>query len=237
MAPNRLLQPHWEGHSLMRGFEKDLDYTFQNPSLLQQALTHPSALAPGQGRDFERLEFLGDRVLGLVIATWLFKEFPHEKEGDLAKRFAGLVQKERLVEVAKAFSLDQAMHIKGEKSSSHQKRLETLLADGCEALIGALYLDGDLEAAQLFIRHHWQNHIKSSQKPPHDPKSMLQEWAQAQGKTHPIYVVVTSSGPSHAPRFVVEARIQGYEPVQGEGSSKQLAEKDAAQRMLDNIIF
>jgi ribonuclease-3 len=168
-----------------------------------------------------------------VIATWLFREFPHDTEGDLAKRFAGLVQKERLVDVAKALSLDQVMRIKGEKSSSHQKRLETLLSDGCEALLGALYLDGGLEAAQPFIHRHWQAYIKVSQKPPHDPKSMLQEWVQAQGKTHPIYVVVSSSGPSHAPHFVVEARIQGYESVQGEGSSKQLAEKDAAQKMLD----
>lgn len=215
----------------MKSIEKKLDYTFQNNLLLQQALTHPSALPPGQGRNFERLEFLGDRVLGLVIATWLFEAFPSETEGSLAKRFANLVRKDMLVDVAKEISLNQVLRIKHEKSYSHHKRLETLLADGCEALIGALYLDGGVEAAQPFIHRYWQAYINTS-TPPHDPKSMLQEWVQARGKTHPTYVVVHSCGPSHAPHFVVEARIQGYEPTQGEGSSKQLAEKNAAHKML-----
>ncbi len=217
----------------MQDFEKDIGYTFQNTSLLEQALTHPSALPPGQGRNFERLEFLGDRVLGLIIAQWLFKEFPQEPEGDLAKRFADLVRKETLVSIAEALSLHQVMRLSREKSSSHNRRLETLLADGCEALIGALYLDGGIEAAQSFIHHYWKHYITRSQKPPLDPKSMLQEWAQAQRKTHPVYVLVSSSGPSHSPCFKVEVRVQGCDPIQGEGPSKQLAEKNAAQRMLE----
>src|ERR1700722_19224287 len=126
----------------MKSLEKELGYTFKNAFLLEKALTHPSALTPGQGVDFERFEFLGDRVLGLVIAAWLFEEFPHEKEGDMAKRLAGLVRKETLVDIAKAIHLDQFLVIKRERSSSEHKRLETMLADGCEALIGALYLEG-----------------------------------------------------------------------------------------------
>jgi ribonuclease-3 len=219
----------------MSTLERDLEYTFKDSSLLQKALTHPSALTPGQGVDFERLEFLGDRVLGLIIANWLFEEFPIEKEGDLAKRFAGLVRKETLVEVAQALNLDRAMVMKREKSSSQVKRLETLLSDGCEALIAAIYLDGGLPAASDFIHRFWKDYFIEPQDPPRDPKSILQEWIQAQGKSHPQYIVVESSGPAHAPLFIVEVVVEGLEPVKGQGSSKRLAEKDAAQQMLNEI--
>lgn len=220
----------------MKAFEKDIGYVFQNPLLFQQALTHPSALHTGHKNEFERLEFLGDRVLGLVIARWLFEEFPAEKEGDMAKRFTSLVRKETLVSTAESIGLDRAMVIKREKSPAHQKRLETMLADGCEALIGAVFLDGGFENAQSFIRRHWQPYLKSSPKPPSDPKSQLQEWVQAQGKEHPTYTVRETTGPAHAPRYIVEVCVQGLESVQGEGTSKQLAEKDAAKRMLE-IVF
>jgi ribonuclease-3 len=220
----------------MGAFEKDIGYSFQNPLLFQHALTHPSALHSGHKNEFERLEFLGDRVLGLVIASWLFEEFPSEKEGDMAKRFTSLVRKETLVSIAESIGLDRVMVIKREKSPAHQKRLETMLADGCEALIGALFLDGGFECAQSFVRRYWQSYLKSSPKPPSDPKSQLQEWVQSQGKDHPTYVVRETTGPAHAPRYIVEVCVQGCEPVQGEGTSKQLAEKDAAKRMLE-IVF
>ncbi len=220
----------------MKNLEKNLGYTFKNLSFLEKALTHPSALPPGQGVDFERLEFLGDRVLGLIVATWLFEEFPKEKEGDLARRFTGLVRKETLVEVAQSIALDQSMVMKREKSSSQTKRLETLLADGCEALIGALYLEGGLEAAQSFIHQNWRNYVKENHEPPRDPKSTLQEWAQGQGKIHPHYRIIESSGPAHAPQFVVDVQVEGFDPARGEGSSKRLAEQEAAQHML-NVIF
>jgi len=216
---------------------KDLNYSFKDSSLFSKALTHPSALAPGNGVDFERLEFLGDRVLGLVIANWLFQEFPHEREGDLAKRFTGLVRKETLYEVAIKMGLDRAMIMKRERSSSQEKRLETLLADGCEALIGGLYLDGGLEVVREVIHNFWAPYIGKTLSPPRDPKSILQEWVQSHGKTHPFYVVIESSGPAHAPRFIVEVQVDGFEPVQGEGSSKRLAEKDAAQRMLEVLSY
>jgi len=220
----------------MKALESEIKYTFKDNSLLQKALTHPSALLPGQGVDFERLEFLGDRILGVVIASWLFEDFPIEKEGDLAKRFAGLVRKETLVEVANSIHLDQVMVMKRERSSSQQKRLDTLLSDGCEALIAALYLDGGFEAASQFIRYYWNDYFKEPTEPPRDAKSALQEWAQAQGKTHPHYDVLHSSGPAHAPVFIVEVHVEGLAPMKGEGSSKRHAEKEAAQHMLDEIF-
>jgi len=220
----------------MRKLEQTLGYIFKNPRLLEQALTHPSALPSGQGVEFERLEFLGDRVLGLVVAAWLFEEFPREKEGDMAKRLAGLVRKETLVEIAKLIDLDQFMVMKRERSSSGDKRLETLLADGCEALIGAFYLDGGLAVAHSFIHQYWENRFKETPEPPRDSKSILQEWIQGKGKSHPQYVVLASSGPAHAPHFIVQVSIEGIKPVIGEGSSKRLAEKVAAQNMLDMIF-
>lgn len=220
----------------MKPIEETLGYTFKNSKLLHQALTHPSALPSGQGVDFERLEFLGDRVLGLVVARWLYEEFPQENEGDLAKRLAGLVRKETLVEVAQSIDLAQFMRMKREKSPSEIKRLETLLADGCEALIGALYLDGDLEVAHAFIHQHWKDLFKKTPEPPRDSKSILQEWIQGKGKSHPQYVVLSSSGPAHSPHFIVQVQIEGMDPITGEGSSKRHAEKVAAQNMLDMIF-
>lgn len=220
----------------MKKLEKAIGYSFQNSRLLQQALTHPSALPSGQGVDFERLEFLGDRVLGLVVAKWLYEEFPHEKEGDLAKRLAGLVRKETLVDIAKAIDLNQFMKMKREKGVSETKRLETLLADACEALIGALYLDGGLEPAHTFIHQHWNDLFQKTSEPPRDSKSILQEWIQGKGKSHPQYVVISSSGPAHSPHFVVEVQVEGLQSITGEGSSKRQAEKVAAQNMLDMIF-
>lgn len=219
----------------MKNFEANLNYQFKNPSLLKKALTHPSALPPGQGVDFERLEFLGDRVLGLVMARWLFEKFSKESEGSLAARFANLVRKETLLKVASTIKLEGIMVMKHETSSSQKKRLETLLADGCEALIGALYLDDGLEAAEVFIHHFWEPFLEENLPPPQDPKSALQEWVQSQGKKHPQYELISSSGPAHAPDFIIEVSVEGLAPARGKGSSKRLAEKDAAQEMLKMI--
>lgn len=219
----------------MKNFEANLNYQFKNPSLLKKALTHPSALPPGQGVDFERLEFLGDRVLGLAMARWLFEKFPKDSEGNLAARFANLVRKETLLKVASAIKLEGVLVMKHETSSSQKKRLETLLADGCEALIGALYLDDSLEVAQTFIHHFWEPFLEENLPPPQDPKSTLQEWAQSQGRKHPHYKLISSSGPAHAPNFTVEVSVEGLTSTRGKGSSKRLAEKDAAQEMLKII--
>ncbi|EKE09630.1 MAG: hypothetical protein ACD_16C00130G0035 [uncultured bacterium] len=220
----------------MKSLEDNLKYTFKNPSFLKKALAHPSALPPGQGVEFERLEFLGDRVLGLVIASWLFKKFPKDAEGDLAKRFTNLVRKEALLKIASIINLQQFMLIKHETSSSQKKRLETLLADGCEALIGALYLDGGLEVARSFIHRFWDQSFIEDISAHIDPKSALQEWSQGHSKKHPHYSVLSSSGPAHAPHFIVQVHVEGFEAVKGEGSSKRLAEKDAALHLLNVIL-
>ncbi len=220
----------------MSQFESTLGYTFKNSGLFKKALTHPSALPPGEGIDFERLEFLGDRVLGLVVADHIFHQYPQETEGDLANRFIGLVRKEALLEVADTLSLEKVMIIKHEKSAAQQKRLETLLADGCEALIGAIYLDGGFQAAHSFILRHWEDLLHKSVEPPQSPKSILQEWAQGKGRKHPHYKVVQSSGPAHSPHFVVEVHVEGFSPVQGKGSSKREAEANAAQAMLERVL-
>ncbi|MDI9639795.1 ribonuclease III [Geitlerinema splendidum] len=214
----------------MKNFEANLNYQFKNPSLLKKALTHPSALPPGQGVDFERLEFLGDRVLGLVMARWLFEKFSKESEGSLATRFANLVRKETLLKVASAIQLEDVMVMKDETSSSQKKRLETLLADGCEALIGALYLDDGLEIAQVFIHHFWEPFLEENLPPPQDPKSALQEWVQSQGKKHPQYELISSSGPAHAPDFIIEVSVEGLAPARGKGSSKKTCRKRCGSR-------
>lgn len=219
----------------MKTLQKNLGHTFKDKSLLLQALTHPSALPPGQENNFERLEFLGDRVLGLVIAEWLFELFPDEKEGDMAKRFTALVRKGTLVKVARSLSLDQVINMKQEKSSTQEKRLETLLSDGCEALLGAFYLEAGLKKVQTFIHQYWRAYLEEDYVPPRDPKSLLQEWAQGQGKSHPKYVVVETSGPAHSPHFIVEVHVQGLEAIQGKGLSKKEAEKEASFHMLKII--
>lgn len=220
----------------MQRFEEKLGYNFRNPALLKKALFHPSSLPPGEGIDFERFEFLGDRVLGLVIASWLLEKFPKEEEGELARRFIALVRKEAVLAIANQLDLESAMKMKQEQSTSQQKRLETLLADGCEAVIGAIYLDGGFDAAQAFIHSHWEPLLHQDHEPPQSPKSLLQEWAQGKGKQHPNYRVVHSTGPAHSPHFIVEVTVEGLDPAQGEGSSKKLAEAEAARNLLKMIL-
>lgn len=219
----------------MKALGERLGYTFKDTVLLENALTHPSALSPGLGRPFERLEFLGDRVLGLLIAEWLFTLFPDQPEGDLAKRFAHLVCKETLVKIASTLQLEKDLRIRHEKSASQKKRLETLLADGCEALIGALYLDGGIENARRFIHQHWPPYVSTPISRCDDAKSSLQEWAQSVGKKHPQYTLLETSGPPHSPVFTVKVSVEGYPSQQGQGTSKQLAEKTAAQNLLETL--
>lgn len=152
-----------------------------------------------------------------MIATWLFEKFPKDSEGNLAARFANLVRKEALLKVASTIKLEGVMVMKHETSSSQKKRLETLLADGCEALMGALYLDGGLEVAQVFIHHFWGPLLEENLLPPQDSKSALQEWVQSQGKKHPHYKLISSSGPAHAPDFLVEVSVEGLTPACGKG--------------------
>jgi ribonuclease-3 len=222
------------------GLMERLGYSFKSPGLLQDALTHPS-LAGFRTRKksgtapYERLEFLGDRVLGLAIAEWLFEKFPEASEGDLAKRHAALVNREALRAVANEIGLGQFLHLaRGEEAGGIARKNIATLPDAMEAMLGALYLDGGLVAATQFIRRYWQKDIGIAEAPA-DPKTILQEWAQGQGLPLPQYKVIEHSGPAHAPKFVVEASVKGHPPISAEGDSKRAAEKTAARLLMEEI--
>jgi ribonuclease III len=216
-----------------------LGHSFAAPGLLQDALTHPS-LAGFRARKnsgtapYERLEFLGDRVLGLVIAGWLYEKFPEASEGEMAKRHAALVNRDALRAVAEDIGLGQYLRLaRGEETGAGRKNLATL-PDAMEAVIGALYLDGGLAAAAQFIQRYWQKDIGIAEAPA-DPKTVLQEWAQGQGLPLPNYKVIEHSGPAHAPKFVIEASVKGHPPAAAEGNSKREAEKAAAKLLMQQI--
>lgn len=225
-----------------------LGHDFADPSLLIQALTHTSvaharrptkrggnaASEAGRARSNERLEFLGDRVLGLVVAELLFQQFPDEAEGALAKRLAQLVRRETLAAVADDIQLGGYLVADiGEADATAEGG--SILANCCEAVIGALYLDGGLEAARRFIAPRWIDLARAERRPPQDPKTELQEWAQARGRPLPEYRENTREGPPHAPVFGVEVCVEGERPAAGEGRSKRAAERAAAKAMLQRL--
>ena len=211
-----------------------LGHNFNRPNLVKQALTHPSAC----GRhlivadSYERLEFLGDRVLGLVIADMLLRSFPKESEGSLAKRFTALVRREALALVAQKLGFDKLIVLaKGEEESGEREN-PALQADVCEALIGALYLDGGYAAAQSFIEKNWKPLLNQDLSPPQDAKSTLQEWAQGRGLPLPTYQEISRSGPPHAPLFNIQVSVKGLDPVIKQGNSKRKGEQEAANELL-----
>ncbi len=221
-----------------------LGYAFTNLDALRQALTHPSVDQGGVARKsrsgrratpYERLEFLGDRVLGLAIADLLYRSFPNESEGDLARRHVALVRRESLAEVAGKIGLGDALHLsKGEETGGGRSN-PSLLADACEAVIGALYLDGGFSAAQSMIERFWTPMMTQPVKPPKDAKTALQEWAQAMARPLPAYRVVSQDGPDHDPLFVVEVTVEGFAPVASNGPTKRAAEQNAAKTLLETI--
>jgi len=215
-----------------------LGYNFTTPQLLQDALTHPSLAGFKQRKKgpmpYERLEFLGDRVLGLVIAEWLYEKFPESNEGDLAKRHAALVNREALRVVAVEIGLAQHLRLAhGEEAGGSRKNLATL-PDAMEAILGAIYLDGGLQPARDFIHRYWQKDIAIAEAPA-DPKTALQEWAQGHSLPLPQYKVVEHSGPAHAPKFVIEVSVKGHAPATASGDSKRAAQKAAAQLLLEQV--
>jgi len=216
-----------------------LGHDFARPALLEGALTHPS-LAGHRTRKkntssaYERLEFLGDRVLGLVMAEWLFARFPESSEGDLAKRHAALVNRDALRVVAQEIGLGSYLHLAhGEEAEGARKNIATL-PDAMEAVIGALYLDGGLPPSTQFIQRYWQKEIEIAEAPA-DPKTVLQEWAQGHGLPLPQYKVVEHSGPAHAPKFTIEVSVKGHPAAVASGDSKRAAEKAAARALIDVI--
>jgi ribonuclease-3 len=215
--------------------EDILGHRFADQALLTQALTHRGARAVDRpiGTN-ERLEFLGDRVLGLVIAEALLAAFPDENEGALAARLAALVSAPALARVADGFGL--AQFIKVAPGQRADDRTTAVLADACEAVIGALYLDGGLGIAARFINDHWAALIREDVRPPKDAKTTLQEWAQGRGLPLPVYRTITESGPAHAPHFVMEVAIEGFPAAQGEGRTKRGATQAAAAALLARLM-
>lgn len=208
-----------------------LGYSPAAPKLFERALTHPSF-----GRDnYQRLEFLGDRVLGLVMAEWLIERFPNEPEGLLTHRFTTLVSRGSCAEIGFAIGIPDRLRLGKQALDDGASRSDNVVGDAVEALIAALYIDGGMEPARAFIRKHWQAMVEQQVSAPRHPKSLLHELAEGQGRKPPAYVVLDRSGPSHAPRFTVRASVNGLGEAEGQGSSKQDAETAAAQALLEKL--
>jgi ribonuclease III len=215
----------------LQAFSQAIGYHFANPELLVRALTHASISSPTRP-DNQRLEFLGDRVLGLVMAEALFGADPAATEGQLAPRFNALVRKETCADVARACGLGDVLKLGRSEMMSGGRRKEALLGDAMEALIAAVYQDGGFDAARVFILRLWGERIEDVKSDARDPKTALQEWAQARGQMPPIYTETARQGPDHAPRFTVEVRLVSGETEQAEASSKRMAEQAAARALL-----
>jgi ribonuclease-3 len=218
----------------MSFFQEGLGYIFQNSELLRQALTHPSYYSNKQEKPsinyFERLEFVGDRVLGLIIGDMLYHAFPDFSEGKLARRFAALVCRETLAEVARAMGIPQSLQY-GRATEENHTQWATFLSDACEAVIGAVYFDGGILAATTVVNKFWANLLHQNSIFTMDPKTALQEYTQAQLKILPQYHVIKKTGPSHKPQIAVECRVKDL-VVTAYGASKKMAENDCAKNML-----
>lgn len=211
-----------------------LGHEFRDESLLDQALTHPSASTAARP-DNQRLEFLGDRVLGLCVAEALLEAFPDAAEGALAPRFNAMVRREMLAEIAAEIGLGAHIRLGRSEATSGGRRKAAILADAAEAVIAALYLDGGIDAARAFIAAHWRSRLSELRSAPTDAKTRAQEWAQARGMAPPGYRLVDRSGPDHAPVFTVEARLDSGEIATGRAGSKKMAEQEAAAALLAQL--
>jgi ribonuclease-3 len=217
-------------------FETRIGRKFRNKALLREALTHSSF---GERRaaavSYERMEFLGDRVLGLVMAEQLYTRFPNAGENDLAPRLNALVNRDACMRAARRIDIGAALILSASEARSGGRDKDTILADACEALIAAIYLDGGMKAAEKFILKAWAEEFDAVQKTPRDPKTALQEWAAQRRRPNPHYEVVARTGPDHAPHFVVEARVDGCDAGRGAGNSKRDAEREAARAVLLSV--
>lgn len=220
----------------LREFQQNLGYRFRTPRLLEEALRHSSMIHKDSSlcvseRSFDRLEFLGDRVLNLLIAEILYKQFEAESEGDLAHRYTALVCYETCSEIAYEIGIDRFLEVASGTTFTDLR----ILCDALEAVLGAMYLDGGEAPCRQFVEQHWKEKILRPVRPPEDAKSALQELAQAEGKDLPLYTIESKSGSEHAPTFTVSVRVKGYPTTHGVGQSKKAAEKAAATALLELI--
>ena len=210
--------------------EEILGYRFNDSGLLTRALTHSSLKNSGNDASYERLEFLGDRVLGLIIAELLIDEFPDSAEGKLAPRLASLVSGRTLADVARNLGLAKFILMTDGEAAAGTNERDSVLADCCEAIIGSVYRDGGLDAATTLVRRYWIPLLVEVE--PRVSKTELQEWVQGRGLPLPRYTVVDRQGPAHAPEFTIELKIATEDPILATGTSKQAAEQAAAAEML-----
>ncbi len=215
--------------------EDRIGYRFTNAALLDHALSHVSALKGARNRagSYQRLEFLGDHVLGLVISDMLFGAFPKADEGELSRRLADLVRKETCAEIARTIDLGAAIRLGASEVNAGGRTRPAILADVCEALIGAVYLDGGFPAAKALVGRLWEARMRTKAQPLRDPKTVLQEWAQARGLPPPSYREIARSGPAHDPQFRVAVELPHFASAEGGGRSKRAAEQAAAAAMIE----
>ncbi len=213
--------------------EDRLGWRFNDETLLERALTH-SSLSGGARvvRDLERLEFLGDRVLGLLTAEELWRRYPEFEEGDMAPRLNALVRKETCAKAALHFGIDEFIMMSQWEEGAGGRKKKAILGDVMEALLGALYVDGGLDAARIVYEQYWTPNLEGLSKSHRDAKTALQEWSQQKKLGTPDYVVLDADGPAHTPAFTIEVQVKGKKPERGEGKSKRKAQMDAARNFL-----
>jgi ribonuclease-3 len=218
----------------LRAFQHRLGHAFARPELLLRALTH-SSLASASRPDNQRLEFLGDRVLGLVMAEALLEADPDAAEGQLAPRYNALVRRETCAEVAGEIGLGEVLKLGRSETMTGGRRKAALLADGMEAVIAAVYLDAGFPAAKELVLRLWGARVGRVAEDARDPKTALQEWAQARGMPPPAYEEVARTGPDHAPEFTIRARLRDGAAAQARANSKRAAEQEAARALLARL--
>ncbi|HBQ35510.1 MAG TPA: ribonuclease III [Rhodobacteraceae bacterium] len=218
----------------LKAFLGRIGYTFKRPELLHRAVTHSSMSSPTRD-DNQRMEFLGDRVLGLVMAEAMFTADEGATEGQMAPRFNALVRKEACADVAREFDLGAVLKLGRSEMLSGGRRKEALLADAMEAIIAAVYLDGGFEKARALVVRLWGKRITEVDTDARDAKTALQEWAQARKFAPPSYIETARSGPDHAPLFTIEARLQNGEAETASANSKRQAEQAAAKLLLARL--
>ncbi len=217
----------------LSAIEDRIGHRFSDRALVERALTHSSLSNQRNGvRDLERLEFLGDRVLGLMAADALWRAYPDMEEGELAPRLNMLVRKETCAKAALAFGLDKAVRLSSHEEGSGGRKKVAILGDVCEAFLGALYIDGGLEAAWKAFDQFWKPNLSTLAKRHRDAKTELQEWSQERALGIPDYRVIDQAGPAHRPHFTIEVHLDGFQPVSAAGSSKRNAQMKAAEAFL-----
>ncbi len=225
LTASKLIPPERE-HEDLAALQARLGYTFRDPGLLARALTHIGA-AGHRAETYQRLEFLGDRVLGVCVSAMLYAAYPEAEEGELSRRLADLVRRETCAAVATEWAVDAHIRLgPGEKTSASLKR--ALLGDLCESILGAVFLDGGLPAASTLVERGFAARMRAPSRALRDPKTMLQEWAQARALATPSYRELTRHGPDHAPEFTVAVSVERHASAEARGSSKRAAEQAAA---------